>query len=117
MKKIIYRKSDGVIIDVLESDTTVSGLADGLATATGEYAGTERNISEISDLTIDIQYIPARTVFERLKVIGKDEEILSMLTKSQLFNVSTLEEGIAVNDSEVIAILTAIGVDPGTILY
>jgi len=117
MKKIIYRESDGVIIDVLEADATVSGLAEGLATATGEYSGTERNISEIADAIKDVTYITARTVFERLVAINKAEIVIGALTQIQLVNFLTLKEGIAVNDSEVIAILTAIGVDPGTILY
>ena len=47
---IVYRLTDGAIVDVLPDGAAVSGLADGLAVGTGT-AGDATNISEVADFS------------------------------------------------------------------
>lgn len=117
MKKIVYRESDGAIIDALELDANVSGLADGLKLGEGEYSGTETNISELADFVAETAYIPVRLVFERLTAAGKAETVWAALTIPQQLNFLTLKEGIDVDDSTVRALLASLEIDPDTILY
>jgi hypothetical protein len=50
MKTILYTKADGVILEFIDEDVDMDGLATGLAYIKSETAdGSEINISEISD--------------------------------------------------------------------
>ena len=68
-------------------------------------------------ITEQVNYVPCKLIVERLKVLGKDETVWSAMTVSQQLNFLTLEQGIAVNDADVIALLTACGIDSEQILY
>lgn len=75
------------------------------------------NVIEVEIETNEPTYVTKKQMLERLKALGKDETVWNALTVSQQLEFMNLEEGVAVNDATVSALLTACGVDPSTVLY
>lgn len=92
---------------------------DALAEATAEQRAAAQAVIDATDVLIldDVQYIPVRSVFERLIVAGKAETVWTALTTAQQLNFLTLEKGIDVNDTQVKTLLSSLEIDPDTILY
>jgi hypothetical protein len=62
------------------------------------------------------RYIPAATLRERIEAQGKWDEVAGLLTIPQVLKLATLREGIAPDDGEMLALLTAAGVDIPAVL-
>lgn len=75
------------------------------------------NVVEVEIETNEPIYVTKKQMFERLKILGKDEVVWNALTTSQQLEFTNLEQGIATNDAMVSALLTACGVNPEEVLY
>ena len=88
--------------------------------ATAEQIAAAQAVIDNADVSIldDIVYIPKLTIVDRLIVLGKLSDALAALnadaTKKARWDAAT---EIASDDADVIAVLTAIGVEPNTVLY
>jgi len=79
----------------------------------------EENIPDSADEEIEpIKYISKLTIVDRLEAIGKRELVKTALTNNEYANDRwNAATEIAVDDAQVIGLLTACGIDAGTILY
>lgn len=118
MQKLYKLAPGGAVMKLVDgkySVSFVSGSGCSEDVAYQEWLAEGNTPDEADAIPVNIKYIPVRTIFERLKAIGKDETVWGVLSPSQQVNFLTLKEGVAENDSEVTVILTAIGLDSETI--
>ena len=87
--------------------------------ATAEQIAAAQAIIDEADVSIlnDVKYIPCKEVIERLSALGKYEIVQGAMSDAQKDIFFSLKEGIATNDADVIALLTACGVDASQVLY
>lgn len=113
---VIYRKSDGAIQHFTDGNAEVKPDFS-LAQIIGEYTGNETNISELEIENI-VKEITKLAIIDRLIAIDRIDDALTAL-ESDTIAKARWEAAISIkiNDPDVIALLTAIGVDPETILY
>jgi len=88
--------------------------------ATPEQIAAAQAIIDAVDLSIldDVKYIPKLAITDRLIALGKLSDAMAALnldaTKKARWDAAT---EIALNDADVIALLTACGIDASQVLY
>jgi len=100
---------------------TPTGLKSGFTeyVVNGAYTGEETNISQL-DVTAVIKEITKLVILDRLDALGKAEDAVAILElpqnkkKKYRWDCATI---ISIDDTDVIAIIEAVGVDPAVILY
>lgn len=109
---------DGVSIGIQDDKTT--WRIDFKDEATADEKAAAQAVIDSAGVSIldDIVYIPKLTIVGRLIALGKLSDALTALnsdaTKKARWNAAT---EIATDDADVIAVLTAIGIEPSTVLY
>lgn len=63
------------------------------------------------------KYVSCKDIIERLSALGKYEIVKGAMSEVQKDIFFSLKEGIATDDADVIALLTACGVDYTQVLY
>ena len=87
--------------------------------ATTEQIAAAQAVIDNADLSIldDAKYIPCKDVIERLSVLGKYETVKAAMSEVQKDIFFSLSDGVRVDEADVIALLTACGIDPKQILF
>lgn len=62
------------------------------------------------------RYVSVAELRERLEQAGKYEALVALLTPAQIFKLSTLKEGVDLQDPTVRQMLAAVGVDADKVL-
>jgi len=76
------------------------------------------NIPEAADVVVEpVKYVPCKDIIERLEALGKYTTVKAAMSEFQRDIFFSLREGIASNDADVIAVLTALGIDYTQVLY
>jgi hypothetical protein len=65
----------------------------------------------------DAKYIPCKDIIERLEALGKYSLVKSAMSEVRKDIFFSLHDGVAVNDVDVITLLTACGIDYTQVLY
>ena len=101
-----------------ETNTTIP-MGNGTAAAR-EFAAwlADGNTPDAADPEVEqIKYIPCKDIIERLEALGKYTTVKAAMSEFQRDIFFSLREGIASNDADVIALLTACGIDYTQVLY
>lgn len=112
-----WLKENEVVLDT-ENNITIP-LGNGTPAAI-EFAAwlAEGNTPDAADPEpAEIKYVPCKDVIERLSALGKYEIVKGAMSEVQKDIFFSLKEGIATDDADVIALLTACGVDANQVLY
>lgn len=91
-----------------------------LETATDEQKTAAQAVIDAADLSIidDVMEISKLTIVDRLIAAGKINDAMSAMSANPIAKMRwDAAVAIDIKDESVIALLTAIGVDPNTILY
>ena len=107
----------GVRIGTLEDKATWELVFSSNATEE-EKSAAQSVIDAVAEIDMSpVKYIPCKDVIERLSALGKYEIVKGAMSEVQKDIFFSLKEGIATDDADVIALLTACGVDYTQVLY
>ncbi len=107
----------GVRIGTLEDKATWELVFSASATEE-EKSEAQAVLDSVTEIDMSpVKYIPCKDVIERLSALGKYETIKATMSEVQKDIFFSLKEGIALDDADVIALLTACGVDASQVLY
>lgn len=79
----------------------------------------EPSVDEEEEATPTTVIVPRMAIIDRLNDLGKFEDALTVLKSNSLLEQKwyALTEGVYADDEDISALLTAIGVEPSTVLY